>query len=137
MSWRLSRIAQETALAAMRYSMTKQAKFDQDNGNWVVIHNFALPSGYNFNQTDILILLPPSYPQTPPDWFYMDPGLRRRDGRPPHYFEEAAGRAPTLELWAAGCLHIRSWRPTNDPLTGHSLLTICQLIQGAFGRWLS
>ena len=136
MNWRIRRIAQETALTTMRYSMSKQAKYDLDNGAWVLIYNFGLPYGYNYDRTDILILLPPSYPQLPPDWFYMDPGLRRRDGKPPHYFEEAVGRAPTLEHWAAGCLHIKTWYPADDPLTGHSLLTISQLIQDAFQRWL-
>jgi hypothetical protein len=136
-NWRMSRIAREMALAAMRYSMTKQAKYDPDNGEWVLIHNFGLPYGYNYDRTDILIYpLSPLYPQEPPDWFYMDRGLRRCDGKPPHYFEDAMGRAPTLEHWAAGCLHIKTWYPTNDPLTGHSLLTVYQLIQDAFQRWL-
>lgn len=136
MNWRIRRIAQETALAAMRHSITKQGRYDDNNGEWVAIYNFALPFGYNYDRTDILILLPPLYPQSPTEWFYMDPGLRRRDGRLLHYFEDAVNRAPTLQHWAAGCMHIHTWHPTTDPLTGHSLLTICKLIEDAFVRWL-
>ncbi len=137
MSWRLKRIKQEAALAAAQFSVSRKADVDPDAESWVVIYDFPLPNGFNYKTTDILILLPPSYPQTPPDWFYMDPRLQRRDGsRPPHYFEEIR-KALSVEGWAAGSLHIiKNWHPSDDPLTGHSLLTVCQLIQEAFERWL-
>lgn len=135
-SLRMQRIMQEAVLTAARYSQTHRAKVDTDAGRWVVIYDFPLPSGYNYSKTDILILLPPNYPLTPPDWFYLDPGLRRRDGKPPHYFHEDIRKAPGIKGWAAGCLHIRSWMIRNDPLDGHSLLTVCQLIEDAFKRWL-
>jgi hypothetical protein len=87
MDARLKRIHYEVALAAVRYSRTHSADFDDESGSWVIIKDFPLPAGYNYETTDILVLLPPNYPQTPPDWFYVDDNLRLADGRrPSHVF---------------------------------------------------
>ncbi|MFN7017546.1 MAG: E2/UBC family protein [Fimbriimonadales bacterium] len=147
MNARLQRIAYEVALAAARYSQTKSADYDDEAGSWVVIKDFPLPPGYNYERTDVLILLPPNYPQTPPDWFYVDDNLRLADGRKPsHVFynetrfdpnraSQMIDAPPQMKGWTACCLHIRSWRPAANPLEGHSLLSVCELIRGALKRW--
>ncbi len=146
MNARLQRIAYEAALAATHYSQTKQASYDDEDGEWVIIHDFPLPRGYNYTTTDVLILLPRHYPQTPPDWFYVDYNLRLANGqRPPHVFygdtsyDPNRGQfreaPPALKGWTACCLHIHEWRPAANPLAGHSLLSVCELIKKAFERW--
>ncbi|MFN3689634.1 MAG: E2/UBC family protein [Fimbriimonadales bacterium] len=147
MNARLQRIAYEVALAAARYSQTKSADYDDEDGSWVVIKDFPLPPGYNYEQTDVLILLPPNYPQTPPDWFYVDDNLRLADGKKPsHVFynetrfdpnraRRAIDAPPQMKGWTACCLHIHSWKPAANPLEGHSLLSVCELIRGALKRW--
>lgn len=148
---RLQRIIKEAALAAALFSLSGKAEVDPDGG-WVIIHDFPLPDGFIYRKdektekarsTSILILLPADYPKTPPDWFYMDPTLRReKDNQPPqHYFEQWSERLapqdPRQKGWAAGCVHIRgNWRPSSNPLTGHSLLTVCRIIRETFERWL-
>ncbi len=131
MNARLKRIRVEAAYAAARFSRSRKAQVDPQGG-WVILYDFILPPGlYNYETVDILIELPPDYPLIPPQWFYTDPGLRRRDGRDlQHYFEHRLRNG-----WAAGCLHIRTWQPGPDPLHGHSLLTVGQLIYDAFCRW--
>lgn len=137
MDARLRRIFQEAALAACLFSQSKRVEVDPDEGRWVLIYDFPLPQGYNRPMTHILIRLPPNYPLTPPDWFYLDRGVRRADGRPPHYFEDDhIPQELRQKGWAGGCLHIREWRPGADPLWGHSLLTVCKLIADALRRWL-
>lgn len=43
----------------------------------VILRNFKLPEGkYDVAQADILIVLPPSYPDCAPDMFYALPWLR-------------------------------------------------------------
>jgi hypothetical protein len=129
---RLDRIRQEAVLTAARFSETKRVRVDPD-GRWAVLYDFRLPPLFNYRTVDVLIELPPDYPLTPPQWFYTDPGLRRSDGGPmPHYLESRAVRKAG---WAACCLHVRTWRPAPDPLRGHSLLTVGQLIWDAFNRW--
>ncbi|MCS7208735.1 MAG: hypothetical protein NZ874_04105 [Fimbriimonadales bacterium] len=147
MNKRLQRIAYEVALAAARYSRTKSADYDDEEGSWVVIKDFPLPKGYNYQQTDVLILLPPNYPQTPPDWFYVDDNLRLANGhKPNHVFygetphdpnrrDPRADAPPAMKGWTACCLHIRSWKPAASPTEGHSLLSVCELIRGALERW--
>jgi hypothetical protein len=147
MDMRLQRIASEAALAALHYSQSKRASYDDEAGGWVIIHDFPLPRGYNYASTDVLILLPPSYPQTPPDWFYVDYNLRLANGqRPPHIFYGDTSYdpnrsmfrqepPPALKGWTACCLHIHEWRPAPNPLAGHSLLSVCELIKKAFERW--
>lgn len=128
---RIRRIRQEAAYTAALFSRTRRARVDPD-GRWVVIYDFILPPRlYNYDTVDILVELPPDYPLTPPQWFYTDPGLRRRDGRKPsHYFDRDHHKG-----WAAGCLHIRTWEPAAHPLHGHSLLSVAKLIYEAFVRW--
>ncbi|MDM7460667.1 MAG: E2/UBC family protein [bacterium] len=146
MNARIQRIAYEVALAAARYSLTKSADYDDEDGSWVVIKDFPLPSGYNYERTDVLLLLPPNYPQTPPDWFYVDDNLRLADGdEPDHVFysdtrfdpndELIQDAPPQMKGWTACCLHIRAWRPAANPLNGHSLLSVCELVRKAFERW--
>lgn len=131
---RLERIRHEAAYAAAYFSSNRSVCVDPD-GSWVMIENFPLPAGYNYQETSILILLPPDYPLSVRDWFYLDPGLERLDGKPlPHY--RFAGHDLEAAGWKAGCLHIRSWRPAENFWDGHCLLTICQLIYMALERWL-
>lgn len=144
---RLSRIAKECALSAVHYSTTRRASYDDEDGSWAIIHDFPLPKGYNYDSTDVLVLLPEDYPLTPPDWFYVDNNLRLADGRgPEHLFYEDAihidpneplegQQHPQLIGWTACCLHIVEWKPAGDPLKGHSLLSVCELIKRAFERW--
>lgn len=61
------------------YLKEKQLVFRevQDGGTkGVVIQNWQLPSGkFNYNAIDLLVLLPPGYPDAPPDMFYVFPHL--------------------------------------------------------------
>ncbi|HEY3268662.1 MAG TPA: E2/UBC family protein [Armatimonadota bacterium] len=135
MNWRMQRIRVEAAMAAAGFSVSRRADIDADAGSWVIIRDVPLPLGYNRASTDILFLLPASYPAVPPDWFYLDPGLRGPRGPLRHYFEAQAGHAPVRKGWAAGSLHIRGWAPSSDPMRGHSLMHLCQLAKEAFARW--
>ncbi|MGQ9656900.1 MAG: E2/UBC family protein [Fimbriimonadales bacterium] len=146
MNQRVQRILKETALAAVRYSATHSAQYDDEEGSWVIIKDFPLPEGYSDTHTDVLILLPKNYPQTPPDWFYVDDELTLENGdEPDHMFYDDTSVDPNFEMfedtmpqlrgWTGCCLHIREWKPAADPLQGHSLLSVCELIKQAFERW--
>jgi hypothetical protein len=146
MNQRMQRLMTEVALAALRYSSTHRAEYDDEEGSWVIIKDFPLPEGYNYDRTDVLILLPKNYPQTPPDWFYVDAELMLENGdEPDHVFYDDITFDPNEELfedappqmrgWTGCCLHIYDWQPAADPLQGHSLLSVCELIKEAFERW--
>ncbi|HLG72218.1 MAG TPA: E2/UBC family protein [Chloroflexota bacterium] len=42
----------------------------------LVIKDFRLPDGYAPQKTDLLIRIPPGYPDMPPDMFWCDPPVR-------------------------------------------------------------
>lgn len=65
-----------------RYLESRGLEFiEQDDGaqKGVIIKRLPLPEGrFDASAADILILLPPGYPDAPPDMFYAMPWLRLR-----------------------------------------------------------
>ena len=51
--------------------------------DWVVIKQYGLPPGWNKVETELLIKIPPGYPNTPLDNFYTDNDLRLESGQQP------------------------------------------------------
>lgn len=66
------RILQEVALLKERHPNLQHG----ENYDWVMILDYPLPEGYNRQATRILLLIPTTYPHTPPDNFYVDSGLK-------------------------------------------------------------
>lgn len=56
-----------------------------------------------------------------------DPNVRRA--------HQAMDTPPQMKGWTGCCLHIRTWKPAANPLDGHSLLSVCALIEGTLKRW--
>ena len=49
---------------------------DQNGKKGLIIRNWILPKGkYNLEKSDLLVFLPPGYPDTPPDMFYLCPKI--------------------------------------------------------------
>lgn len=80
----------------------------------VIIRNCSLPNGrFDVQQADVLILLPPGYPDVPPDMFYLLPWVRLLNG----------GRYPSRadvafnfknQSWQRWSRHNNEWRPGAD-----------------------
>lgn len=133
---RLQRITEEAVLAAAEFSLNKRVHVDPAGG-WVLIEQFPLPNGYNYEHTSVLILLPPDYPARIRDWFYCDAGIRRKNGtKLGHIIETLTDKEMKRKGWVGACLHIKRWKPADVITEGHSLLSICQLIAMAFEQWL-
>lgn len=45
----------------------------------VLLPNFELPPGFDQTQSDLLLRLPPGYPDVGPDMWWFDPEIRRVD----------------------------------------------------------
>jgi Prokaryotic E2 family E len=80
----------------------------------VVLTGITLPeSKYQVAQADILILLPPSYPEVAPDMFYAVPHLKliavHREPRCTQAREAFDGQ--TWQRWSR---HNNQWRPGTD-----------------------
>lgn len=93
---------------------------------WLVIERWPLPEGWNMAQTPVLILLPPGYPTTPPDNFYVDAGLRTADGGQPG---NTSVQTPIPgDSWLMFSHHVVSgdWAPHAETEKGHNLLTFLE-----------
>ncbi|WP_313138186.1 E2/UBC family protein [Paracoccus jeotgali] len=80
----------------------------------VILTEITLPEGkYQVTQADILILLPPSYPEVAPDMFYAVPHLKLIVGqREPRCTE--ARHAFDGQIWQRWSRHNNDWRPGAD-----------------------
>jgi hypothetical protein len=130
---RAARVKREVALLRLRF---KKVEYDDLGYRWVHLPTFELPEGWNKRETELLVLLPPAYPQLPPDGFFLDRRLTTRRGQTPgHYFQEHSSHNPYADRgWAWYCMHVSSegrggWRATADILEGDSLLTYIELIR--------
>jgi hypothetical protein len=70
---RLERMIAEGEAAS--YSVTPDGGF-----LCVVLHDFKLRPGYNVEAADLLVRLPPGFPDAAPDMFWIDPPIARTDG---------------------------------------------------------
>jgi len=104
-----------------------EVDWDWEDYLWVMIKRFPLPEGWNVPYCELLIEIPPGYPQVPPSRFYLPKRLRDRYNRMAgHYFEEPRLNPYSEKGWAWLCLHPRGWDPSKD-----TILTICEMI-GAY-----
>lgn len=85
--------------------------------NWVLIPELPLPSGrFNNPISKVLFSIPPGYPQTGPDNFFVDGSLRLHDGSNPPGFNQgnnsSCGPAPVSGDWGWFSWHPHIWRPS-------------------------
>lgn len=61
------------------YLNSKGFKFEEKPdpaGNGLIIRDYELPTGkFNYERTDLLILIPPGYPDNRPDMWYFNPPI--------------------------------------------------------------
>lgn len=93
------------------------------NNEWVVIRSVPLAAGWNRESVDVLFFVPPAYPSTPPDNFYVTQGLRLSNGNVPANFQDG-GMNHGGAAWSMFSYHLDSgWRPVANPIDGSNLLT--------------
>lgn len=86
------------------------------NMTCIVFPNFALPPGMDRPQSDLLLRLAAGYPDIPPDMWWFDPPVNRRDGAQipaTNVIEHHLGRR-----WQRWSRHFNSgqWRSGTDSL---------------------
>lgn len=97
----------------------------------ITISNFPLPLGLQPPSSDLMIRLPPGYPDAQPDMFWFAPFITRHDGRYPlaaDTFEPYLGRT-----WQRFSRHLQPghWRPGTDGLRGYLNLILRELERSA------
>lgn len=86
---------------------------DEGGQKAVILKAKTLPAGrFDAGQADILVLLPPGYPDCAPDMFYLMPWVRLTGGRYPRAADVAhAFGGQTWQRWSR---HNTAWRPGVD-----------------------
>lgn len=93
----------------------------------VVIPHFSLPPGFDRSEADLLLRLPPGYPDVKPDMWWFDPAVRRQDGRviqATDVTEPHLGR--TWQRWSRH-LEPHQWRPGIDSIESYLALVQTEL----------
>jgi hypothetical protein len=96
-----------------------------EDGQHVVIHDLPLPPSYDRDTTDVLLVVPSGYPDTPLDNFYVPSGLALENGERPDRMSKG-GQSHNGRSWDQFSWHVEDdedWRPRADPEEGTNLLT--------------
>ena len=92
-----------------------------ENMDWVLVKNVSLPQGWNRPTTDILVLIPPGYPSTPPDNCYVPERLALSGGGNAEGYGD--GHGVLNGSWGRFSLHAERWRAHANVEDGDNLLT--------------
>lgn len=94
----------------------------KSQSNWVLIHNYSIPQGYNVANVSIALRIDSGYPASQIDMVYFSPFLHRLDGKP---IRALANQTIEGNLWQRWSRHRTSenpWRLGVDGITSHLLL---------------
>ena len=119
----MERRLREVEMLRKRYSRVEHGP----NLDWLMFKEFPLPAGWDRESTDILVLIPPGYPETPPDNFYVPNGLRLQSNTVPGNFAE--GQEILGAAWAQFSYHAETWTPTHDLWNGDTLVTFMAAVE--------
>jgi len=120
-------ILQNLALLSKRYGKNGVVLNGQ---TWqsILIFFYSLPPAWTSMTSRLLIVLPAKSKifYTPPDRFYLDPGLRTVTGqRPAHYFEDQGFNDLARQGLARFSFHLKKgWKPKTECQQGTTLVDV-------------
>ncbi|MBI1744406.1 hypothetical protein HYR54_15255 [Candidatus Acetothermia bacterium] len=105
-----------------------QVVYDDEDLAWVMVQDFPLPRGFEPNQAEVLLFLPPGYPLVPPLGWAIGTrnGALAKFGRSIQTSDEKG--------WAYFVLDETSWYATADLASGDGLHTVLERIARQLGR---
>ena len=91
-------------------------------GNWVLIHNYPVPAGYNTNEVSIALRIDAGYPTSQIDMVYFNPHLGRIDGKPIGALAIQQIDGKQWQRWSRHRTPANNWRPEVDCIATHMAL---------------
>jgi hypothetical protein len=94
-----------------------------DGSQWVLIHKFPTPAGYDHSHVTVAVRLETGYPDVQLDMVYFHPGLARKDSQQIVATEatQALDGKP-FQRWSRHRTPQNPWKPERDDLGTHIFL---------------
>jgi len=89
---------------------------------WVLIHNYPVPSGYNIKNVTVAVKIETGYPRTPLDMAYFYPPLQRLDGKVIKAISGQSIDGKQFQRWSRHRTPQNPWREGIDDLCTHLAL---------------
>lgn len=87
---------------------------------WLIIHEYALPSGYNHEQVNLAIEIPTAYPDAKLDMFFVHPALTLANGRGIGQTESRENiLGKVYQRWSRHLNGATRWNPLTDSVITH------------------
>lgn len=87
---------------------------------WLIIHDYALPSGYNHKQVDLAIEIPTAYPDAKLDMFFVHPALTLANGAGIGQTESRESiHGNIYQRWSRHLNGVTRWNPLTDSVITH------------------
>ena len=91
----------------------------EGTANWL-LHQFAVPPGYNHTTVTVALRIEPGYPDAQIDMAYFNPPLARSDGKPIGAANSTATIAgASYQRWSRHRTGENPWRPGVDDVSTH------------------
>lgn len=89
---------------------------------WVIIHHYPLPFGYNVDSVKVAVKIETGYPRTQLDMAYFSPSLQRRDGKSINALSAQVINGESFQRWSRHRTPQNPWREGVDDLSTHMSL---------------
>ena len=100
----------------------------------ITVKNYALPVGYDTTNTDLLLRLPPAFPDAQPDMFWCNPAIRLASTGA---FPQAADQMENHlgRVWQRFSRHLGQgvWIPGTDGVGSYMTLIRSELVRSLTG----
>jgi hypothetical protein len=90
----------------------------EGEARFIVIQDFPVPQGFNYEKVSVCIRIPPGYPDSPLDMAYFKPALARVNGRPINKLSDEKFLGETWQRWSRH-RHHAPWDPEFDGIGTH------------------
>ena len=91
-------------------------------GQWLLVHDFPVPAGYNLEKVTAALMIAPGYPDAQIDMVYFYPALARTDGKAINALASQMIDSKTFQRWSRHRTAQNPWKPGEDNVSTHLAL---------------
>jgi hypothetical protein len=89
------------------------------SGNWVILHNYPIPPGYNLSVAAVALKIDAGYPVSQIDMVYFSPHLSLLSGKCIGALSQAQIDGKVWQRWSRHRTGENPWRPGLDNIATH------------------